>query len=834
MPLRFALLAVMFLSSLSAGQVAILSDAGLAAPARHGLQKLDQSLAAKGFTVVAAAAQADYVILAGAAAATALKTWKAPLPAGVEALTVWRGRYQGKPAAALCGSDARGLMYAALDTADRIAWSDAGGDPFQYVHNTTERPYLAERGISMYTMQRAYFESRLYDEQYWTRYFDTLAADRINSFVVIFGYENGGFMAPLYPYFFDVRGFPGVELVGLTKEEQAHNTAAFKAMIRIAHERGIEVTAGIWDHIYRGGVQGGGIPGASQNAGKRAPGLVWGVSADNLAAYTKAALRRFLEVFPEIDAIQFRMHDESGLKKEEMQPFWHDVFASIKQEHPALRLDLRAKELPDAIIEDAVDLGLKANVSTKYWMEQMGLPFHPTHTNLENQHDRRHSYADLLKYPQRYRVHWQLWSGGTTRLLLWGDPEYVRRFAGTARLYDGNSFEVNEMLATWMLGEPHDEKPLDILNSKYRYYDYAFERYWHFYRVWGRLMYNPDTPAEVWEHEFTARFGPQAGPHVMKALHLASRVLPRIVAASYLYGNFPTTRGWAEMNRQGSLTQYAQREEGSDIQQFMNVRDDAKSLADGSDTAMRRPEETSRWFAQTADGILAQVAEAEKTIGERAGNEYRSTVTDLKILAGLARYHSWRLLAGVLYNAMSFDDAMVNEGRALEAWKQIVDAAGDVYSENLAFGAHAVGFSRHWKEEYRLLLRDSEQMHWAGPRHTNVKLKTPGEPPAVELRPAPAASPGHDMVVSAKVTAPAGVKWVRLRYRHVTQYEDYQTAEMALDTKAGLYTGRIPASFVDAKWDLMYFIEAVDQKGAGRMYPDMEKETPYVVVSVRR
>ena len=62
-------------------------------------------------------------------------------------------------------------------------------------------------------------------------------------------------------------------------------------MIRIAHERGIAVTAGIWDHIYRGGVQGGGIPGASENAGKRVPGLVWGVTADNLAGYTKAALQ---------------------------------------------------------------------------------------------------------------------------------------------------------------------------------------------------------------------------------------------------------------------------------------------------------------------------------------------------------------------------------------------------------------------------------------------------------------------------------------------------------------------------------------------------------------
>ena len=61
-------------------------------------------------------------------------------------------------------------------------------------------------------------------------------------------------------------------------------------------------------------------------------------------------------------------------------------------------------------------------------MEQMGLPFHPTHINTQDQQNRRHSYADLLRYPQSYKMHWRLWNGGTARVLLWGDPEYARRF----------------------------------------------------------------------------------------------------------------------------------------------------------------------------------------------------------------------------------------------------------------------------------------------------------------------------------------------------------------------------------------------------------------------
>jgi hypothetical protein len=301
-------------------------------------------------------------------------------------------------------------------------------------------------------------------------------------------------------------------------------------------------------------------------------------------------------------------------------------------------------------------------------------------------------------------------------LLLWADPEYVRRFAQSARLYDGKSFEVNEMLATKMLGEAHDVKPIDVLNSRYRYYDYEFERYWPFYQVWGRLTYNPQADPGIWTREFGARFGHRAGPHVMKGLHLASKVLPRIVAASYQYENFPTTRGWAEMNRQGSLMQYAE-EDGSDIQQFMNVRDEAATLIAGSDTSMRRPEETSEWFQKTSDAILDQIALAEKNFENPASNEFRSVVTDLKILAGLSRFHSRRLIAGVRYNLYKqtsnladLDEAMVAERGALDAWNRIVDAAGDVYSQELPFGPHAKGFSRHWKEEYALLARDFQHL----------------------------------------------------------------------------------------------------------------------------
>ncbi len=132
--------------------------------------------------------------------------------------------------------------------------------------------------------------------------------------------------------------------------------------------------------------------------------------------------------------------------------------------------------------------------------------------------------------------------------------------------------------------------------------------------MWGRLTYNPQAKPDVWEHEFTQRFGAEAGPHVMNGLHLASQVLPRIVAASYRYQNFPTTRGWAEMNRQGSLPRYAG-EDGSDIQQFMNVRDEAKSILQGYGYRDAPPGGNQPLVCADRGLILAEVARAEAAIG---------------------------------------------------------------------------------------------------------------------------------------------------------------------------------------------------------------------------
>ena len=78
------------------------------------------------------------------------------------------------------------------------------------------------------------------------------------------------------------------------------------------------------------------------------------------------------------------------------------------------------------------------------------------------------------------------------------------------------------------------------------------------------------------------------------------------------------------------------------------------------------------------------------------------------------------------------------------------------------------------------------------------------------------------------------MKYVRLRYRHLTQFEDYKTVEMTMDPRTRKHTGTVPGSFIIPKWDLMFFVEAMPEQGVGRRIPDLEHEMPYVIVPVKR
>ncbi|WP_299668707.1 hypothetical protein [uncultured Polaribacter sp.] len=924
-------------------------------PSSHGLQKIVASLDTLGVTINqksnANDEATDYYLLLGKSseeneATELLQELNLSLPNEKEALRIKKTTFKGKPALVLCGADEVGLMYAALDVAKRISWSKNPENLFEYVKEASETPDVKERAVSAGTFHRRYFEQKLHDVKYWETYFDMMAENRLNQFLLIFGYKNNqmkepNFMAPAYPNFFNVEGYPYVKIQNVTEEQQKQNTASLKKIIEMAHARGIEFGVGLWDQIERDPRYKAMVSAGSAIPSDLPDNIIWGLTQENLIPYTKLAMRKFFRNFPEIDLVQFRMHWEAGITGDVALEFWKEIFNMLKEENPNIKIEARAKDVPDETLYDGVATGADFRVATKHWMEQMGMPFHPTHINKDNQFDRRHGYADMLRYPKKYGFKWRVWSGGTTRLFLWGAPDWVKTFSEGSHLYDAVGFEFNEPLYFKMNGSKHDAEVTDLLNPDYRYYDYEFERYWHYYQVMGRVSYNPETTSDIWEMEFNKRFGKEAGQAIMTSLHKASKILPRIVAASYLYPRFASPQGWPELQRMEDLKHFALNSKPSDIQQFASPKEEAEFILEKKPSFRILPSETSKWFSNISKDILNDVENAEKTIGAYDSNEFISTKTDLKMLAYLAQYHSQRLLAAVNYNLyhktgdlVAFDKALYYESNAVNAYGKMVESAGNVYNQQLDFGSNKSLFPGHWSKEHKRLenelqslkqvraeindstfekdlivhipktkievdstltvettlklkqgVSDSQIMyslngedykgitmkHIGNNIYTqeipfsksdsqityyfnitdklNANIKYPktgsenpfkvlitddNEAPIVELQRIKNAPINKALKVEALVTDASGVQDVILRFRRVNQFEDYQSLEMTKIGTSDIFEGIIPSDFFDGKYDVMYFVEVIDTKGNGKIYPDLEKEAPYVIVHLNR
>ena len=176
----------------------------------------------------------------------------APSPYGKESFVIQSGMVGNKNIALVCGADALALAYALYSIADLIETSESPQSALMALRNQSESPAVRDRSLSMYTMQQAYFESRLFDETFWDVYLNNLVRNRFNNFSLLFAYESSGFLAPPYPWFFELPEFPEVKAAGVTPEAMQRYLHALNRIIAMTHERGLRFTLGIWDHNYDG------------------------------------------------------------------------------------------------------------------------------------------------------------------------------------------------------------------------------------------------------------------------------------------------------------------------------------------------------------------------------------------------------------------------------------------------------------------------------------------------------------------------------------------------------------------------------------------------------
>jgi len=94
-------------------------------------------------------------------------------------------------------------------------------------------------------------------------------------------------------------------------------------------------------------------------------------------------------------------------------------------------------------------------------------------------------------------------------------------------------------------------------------------------------------------------------------------------------------------------------------------------------------------------------------------------------------------------------------------------------------------------------------------------------------------NPGEPLKIKASVTDDSSIKQVILYYRPTRQAMEYSKVTMSA-LGDNIYSATIPGQAITKEFDLMYYIEALDEFGNGIFYPDPAKEDPHIVIKVRR
>ncbi len=422
-------------SGMGASPIDIVADGTLGDPSLFGIGRVEEVLKTKGVSferrTALAEASSSRVVLVGTLAGSPeiqklRKDGTLNLADQKEALAVKRVKLGDKDVLVVAGADDRGLMYALLDLARRAETLKKGEDWPASVRDSSESPFVPVRAMAVFLHSNDLEKDWYYSREYWEAYLGMLAANRWNTFDLVFSHQTP-YLSPMYAFHVKVEEYPEIKAKGLTEEQQTRNLDTLRMISSMAKQRGLSFTLSIWQQIAWEG----------KNQGSKQESMVVGLTRKNMYGYTYQALLKLLRECPDIDTVQLRINHESGIDYVEQPTFYKDsVFKAIKDCGRPVLLEVRDVGLLRETVDAAIETGLSLRNSHKYWGEQMVFPYPPTRIM------GTYSYGDWLKYPQRYSNIFQVWTLGSHRLLLWSDPTFVRRFAPTTLIEDSVGFEI--------------------------------------------------------------------------------------------------------------------------------------------------------------------------------------------------------------------------------------------------------------------------------------------------------------------------------------------------------------------------------------------------------
>ena len=606
---------------------------------------------------------------------------------GAEAFSI---RRQGH-SCLVTGGDARGLIYGALDVREQLL----NGTPLARITTGTQKPALAFRGIKFNTPWDSYRASSALQQHYatvrdlkfWEAFLDMMAENRFNAIS----------LWTMHPFTYMIRPKNFPEASKWSDAEFADWQRLYHGIFRLAKERGLDTYQVFWSiFVSEEFAKAHGI--TTQNFYPHY--YVNGDTSESTRRYLRESVTQMLEEYPDLDGIGVS-HGEGmgGMTPLERQQFVDEVYIAgalnAKRSQPVKLIH----RVPfSSGLTSGPGVSTDVEQMTRAAMEKLGNKFSgPIWVEMKFNWSHGHSTPKLVKVhggklgdtyfkptPTNYKIVWQV-RNEDFFALRWGQPDFIRQHIA---LNGGQDY-----VGGYFVGSESYIPALDYFSAlAHPQWRWAFERQWLFYKLWGRLLYDPSTPDSVFAGEFARRYGPKA-ENLLKAFALASNTQMQIASQFDSRWDF-TLYGEGLLALQGDVTKYIGvealiRQPALDPE-YRSVQEFVRLIRDG--VSARPPDSALFAPPRVADELERDCREALRLVEKLdvGGNvALRYELADVRTWAYLGLHFAEQLRGAVDLEKFRVlgdhgtwhADAIAHLARALGYWDDVIRITRPIYKD---------------------------------------------------------------------------------------------------------------------------------------------------------
>lgn len=413
----------------------------------------------------------------------------------------------------------RGLLYGLLDISEQLSkgasWGDIEAKSIRAHHdfraikfNLPWYPYRSGEHLALHM-------ETCKDLKFWESYLDMMVENKFNALT----------LWNMHPYMYMVKSPSYADVSPFSDEEMTEWETFWKGLFGMAKARGIQTFVVNWNiFLPKNFVKKYGAGNYMSEDGADFYGE--GVSNPHIETYMREVVTTTINTYEDLTGIGITLGERMGGMTSKERSEWADrtMIAGLKAANRTARLLYRAPLSADKGSEGSVSVS--AEQLTRNTVENMGMDedawisfkFNWSHAHsspkLSIVHGGMLTDTYWKPYSEKYKGVWTM-RNEDFFVMRWGDPDFVREFLDlNSQKYVGGCIIGSE---TYIPAKDYFTK------EEHRAWEYAFERQWLFYKVWGNLLYDRNVPDEFFAEALAEKFDLPDGGDLLEAWKLASK-----------------------------------------------------------------------------------------------------------------------------------------------------------------------------------------------------------------------------------------------------------------------------------------------------------------------